>query len=75
MNSGSRLRTVLIFAAAVVAIHLVTIWAAPRLIMQVVMNGPSAHALNMQNQAAFSEPITAASRAVEIGRASCRERV
>ena len=64
MNSGSRLRTVLIFAAAVVAIHLATIWAAPRLIMQVVMNGPHAKTLNMHNQAAFSEPITAASRAV-----------
>ena len=64
MNGGSRLRTVFIFTLAVVVIHLVTVWAAPRLIMQVVMNGPHAKTLNMQNQAAFSEPITAASRAV-----------
>ena len=64
MNGGSRLRTVLIFTLAVVVIHLVTVWAAPRLIMQVVMNGPHAKTLNMHNQAAFSEPITAASRAV-----------
>ena len=66
MNSAMirRLKTVLIFIVAVVAIHLLTIWAAPRLIMQVVMNGSRAQALNMQNRAAFSAPITAASRDV-----------
>lgn len=58
------MKTLLIFIAAVVAIHFLTIWAAPRLIMQVVMNGSRAQALNMQNRAAFSYPITAASRDV-----------
>ena len=59
-----RFAMALIFIAAVVAIHVLTIWAAPRLIMQVVMNGSRAQALNMQNRAAFSNPITAASRDV-----------
>lgn len=61
---SGRMKTLLIFIAAVVAIHFLTIWAAPRLIMQVVMNGSRAQALNMQNRAAFSAPITAASRDV-----------
>lgn len=52
------------FIAVVVVIHLITIWAAPRLIMQVVMNGSRAQKLDMQNRAAFSTPITAASRDV-----------
>ena len=59
-----RLSVAAVFLAAVVAIHLLTIWAAPRLIMQVVMNGSRAQAMNMQNRAAFSKPITAASRDV-----------
>ena len=59
-----RLTKVAIFIGALVAIHLLTIWAAPRLIMQVVMNGSRAQALNMQNRAAFSNPISAASRDV-----------
>ena len=66
MNSATKRRITkgLIFITAVIAIHLLTIWAAPRLIMQVVMNGSRAQALNMQNRAAFSAPITAASRDV-----------
>ena len=52
------------FIAVVAVIHLITIWAAPRLIMQVVMNGPRAQKLDMHNRAAFSTPITAASRDV-----------
>jgi uncharacterized membrane protein len=52
------------FIAAVVLIHLFTIWAAPRLIMQIVMNGPRAQTIDMQNRAAFAPPITAASRDV-----------
>ncbi len=59
-----RLTVLLMFVTAVVVIHLATIWAAPRLIMQIVMNGPHAQTLNMHNHAAFSEPITAASRTV-----------
>ena len=59
-----RLIKVTIFIGAVVAVHLLTIWAAPRLIMQIVMNGSRAQALNMQNRATFPAPITAASRDV-----------
>lgn len=59
-----RVARVASFIAAVVLIHLLTIWAAPRLIMQVVMNGPRAQTVNMQNRAAFTPPITSASRDV-----------
>jgi uncharacterized membrane protein len=44
--------------------HLLAVWATPRLIMQVLMSGPSARAMNMQNQAAFPPPVTASSRSV-----------
>lgn len=44
--------------------HLLTVWAVPRLIMQVLMNGPMAQKMNMRNQAAFPPPVTAQSRSV-----------
>ena len=44
--------------------HLLTIWAVPRLIMQVVLQGPMAQTLNMHNRAAFPPPVTAQSRAI-----------
>lgn len=47
-----------------VLVHLLTVWAAPRLIMQVLMHGPLAQTMNMQNQAAFPPAVTAASRTV-----------
>ena len=47
-----------------ILVHLLAVWAAPRLIMQVLMKGPAAQAMNMQNQAAFPPPVTAASRTV-----------
>ena len=50
--------------ATVVLVHLATVWAAPRLIMQVLMHGPIAQTMNMQNQAAFPPPVSAASRTV-----------
>ena len=55
---------VLTLTATAAIVHLVTVWAAPRLIMRVLMDGPMAHALNMQNQAAFPAPVNAASRSV-----------
>ena len=50
--------------STVVLAHLLTVWAAPRLIMQVLMNGPMAQQMNMRNQAAFPPPVNAQSRSV-----------
>jgi uncharacterized membrane protein len=47
-----------------VLVHLLAVWAAPRLIMEIVMHGPMARTMNMQNQAAFPPPVTASSRTV-----------
>lgn len=57
-------RRILALLATVVAVHLLTVWAAPRLIMQVLMNGPAAKTMDMRNQAAFPPAVTAASRSV-----------
>jgi uncharacterized membrane protein len=54
----------LTLVATVVLVHLAAIWAAPRLIMQILMHGPMAQTMNMQNQAAFPPPVSAASRSV-----------
>lgn len=45
-------------------VHVLAVWAAPRLIMQVLINGPAAQKMNMHNQAAFPEAVTAKSRSV-----------
>ena len=55
---------ILTLSATVVIVHLLAVWAAPRLIMRVVMHGPVAQTLNMQNQAAFPPPVTASSRSI-----------
>jgi len=47
-----------------ILVHLLLIWLAPTLIMRVLMHGPAAQTMNMQNQAAFPPPVTAASRTV-----------
>jgi len=44
--------------------HLLAVWAAPRAIMYVLMHGPMAQKMNMHNQAAFPEAVTAKSRTV-----------
>lgn len=44
--------------------HLLAVWAAPRLIMHVLMNGSAAHAMNMYNQAAYPPPVDASARTV-----------
>lgn len=54
----------LTLAATVVIVHLLAVWATPRLIMQVLMNGPTAKAQDMRNKAYFPPPVTAASRAI-----------
>jgi uncharacterized membrane protein len=56
-----RILTLLVTA---ILVHLLAVWAAPRLIMQVLMHGPMAQKMNMQNQAAFPEAVTARSRSV-----------
>lgn len=45
-----------------VLVHLLAVWATPRLIMAVVMQGSDAHAMNMHNQASFPPPVNAKSR-------------
>lgn len=55
---------VLALTVTAVLVHLLAVWAAPRLIMEVVMHGPMARTMNMQNQAAFPPPVTASSRTV-----------
>lgn len=44
--------------------HLLAIWAAPYLIMELLMDGPMARTMNMQNQAAFTPPVSAKVRTV-----------
>lgn len=56
-------RITTLLATAILA-HLLTVWAVPRLIMQVLMNGPMAQQMNMRNQAAFPPPVNAQSRTV-----------
>lgn len=55
---------VLTLITTAILVHLLAVWAAPRLIMQVLMHGPIAQTMNMQNQAAFPPPVTAAARTV-----------
>lgn len=52
----------LVITAALV--HLAAVWAAPRLIMQFLLNGPAATALQLHNRAAFPPPVTAQSRSI-----------
>jgi len=53
---------VLSLTVTAVLVHLLVVWAAPHLIMQVLLHGPMANSMNMQNQAAFPPPVTAQSR-------------
>lgn len=45
-------------------VHLLAVWAAPRIIMQVLMNGQAARSMNMHNQAAYPPPVDASARSV-----------
>lgn len=45
-----------------ILVHVAAVWAAPRLIMQVLMNGPKASATFGKNQTYFPAPVTASSR-------------
>lgn len=56
-------RVLSLLVTAVLA-HLLLVWAAPRLIMQVLMFGPQAREMNMLNQASFPPAVTAQSRSV-----------
>jgi uncharacterized membrane protein len=55
---------ILTLITTAILVHILAVWAAPRLIMQVLMHGPMAQTMNMQNQAAFPPPVTAAARTV-----------
>ena len=50
--------------AVVVATHLLTVWAAPRLIVQLFMQRAASQGLATPNQAAFPPPVSARSRSV-----------
>ena len=50
--------------ATAILVHIGAVWAAPRLIMQILMHGPMAQSMNMQNRAAFPPPVTATARTV-----------
>lgn len=56
-------RSLTLLTTAVLA-HLLAVWAAPRLIMHVLMNGSAAHAMNMHNQAAYPPAVDASARDV-----------
>jgi uncharacterized membrane protein len=45
-------------------VHVLAVWATPRLIMNRLMSGPTAQAMNMLNQAAFLPAVDASSRRV-----------
>lgn len=50
--------------ATAILVHLLVVWATPRLIMNRVMNGLAAQAMNMRNQAAFLPETDATARRV-----------
>lgn len=50
--------------AVAVLVHVAVVWAAPRLVMQFLLNGPQARAMQWHNRAAFPPPVTAQSRAI-----------
>ena len=65
-TTGQRLwvyRGLTLLATAFI-VHLLVVWATPRLIMNRVMNGPAVQAMNMRNQAAFLPETDASVRRV-----------
>lgn len=56
-------RTLTLLTTAIL-VHLLAVWAAPRAIMQVLLNGRVAQTMNMHNQAAYPPPVDASSRNV-----------
>ena len=65
-TAGQRLwfyRGLKLLASALI-VHLLVVWATPRLIMNRVMNGPATQAMNMRNQAAFLPETDASVRRV-----------
>ena len=50
--------------ATAILVHLLVVWATPRLIMNRLMSGPAAQAMNMRNQAAFPPAVDATARRV-----------
>jgi uncharacterized membrane protein len=55
---------VLTLITTAILVHIAAVWVAPRLIMRVLMHGPMAQSMDMQNRAAFPPPVTAAARTV-----------
>jgi uncharacterized membrane protein len=55
---------VLSLGVTAIIVHVVAIWATPRIIMNRVMSGPSAREMNMLNKAAFPPAVNASARRV-----------
>ncbi len=53
------LRRVVVTLGMATVVHLLAVWAAPYLIMHVLMDGPLSRGMNMHNQAAFPPPVDA----------------
>ncbi len=53
------LRRLLIVLGMAAVVHLLAVWAAPYVIMHVLMEGPMSRGMNMHNQAAFPPPVSA----------------
>jgi uncharacterized membrane protein len=54
----------LVLLSTAVLVHLAAVWAAPRLIMQMLLRATQASGVQAHNQAAFPAPVTAASRSI-----------
>lgn len=54
----------LVLLSTAVLVHLAAVWAAPRVIMHVLLRATQASGLQADNQAAFPAPVTAASRSI-----------
>lgn len=65
-NARRRLWMYRSMALIVVAVmtHLLAVWATPYLIMHVLMDGPMAREMNLQNRAAFPPPVSTKVRTV-----------
>ncbi len=53
------LHRALVVIGMAVVVHLLAVWAAPYVIMHVLMNGAAAQGMAMHNQAAFPPPVDA----------------
>ena len=53
------LHRLLVILGMAAVVHVLTVWAAPYVIMHMLMEGPVSRGMNMHNQAAFPPPVSA----------------